>query len=54
MRFIFIKTFLIQKINPMKNFTIFFAIVIFLISCSPSVTMQQAANRNYRGARSVR
>jgi len=38
----------------MKNVIIFFVILFFLISCSPSVTMQQAANRNYKGARAVR
>ncbi len=38
----------------MKNFTIFFVIVLFLVSCAQSVTTQQAASRNYRGAKSIR
>lgn len=42
------------KSTPMKNLLILVVIVTFLVSCSPSVTMHQAANSNYKGTRSVR
>lgn len=38
----------------MKKLIIFFIIAGFITSCSRAVTMQQAANRNYKGTRSVR
>lgn len=38
----------------MKTIITLFLIIIFLASCAQSVTMQQAANRSYKSARSVR
>jgi uncharacterized protein YceK len=38
----------------MKNILLLIVVVIFLVGCSQSVTMQQAANRSYKSSRSVR
>ncbi len=38
----------------MKKIITLLLVVSFLVSCSRSVTMQQAANSNFRSARSVR
>ena len=46
--------FLIQNSPVMKNIIALLLLVVFLISCSRSVTMQQAASRSYRGSRTVR
>ncbi len=38
----------------MKNIITWLLIVIFLVSCSPSVTVHQAANRNYKSTRGIK
>gem|GEM_PF-5961883 len=38
----------------MKSLIILVLISLLIASCAPSVTMQQAANSNYRGTRSVK
>jgi hypothetical protein len=38
----------------MKRIIVCILIMAFAASCSQSVTMQQAANRNYKGTRAIR
>lgn len=38
----------------MKNIIALFIIAILMISCSRTVTVQQAANNSYKGCRPVR
>jgi len=38
----------------MKTLFTLFVIICFIASCSPDISMQQAANNHYRSTRSVR